>query len=88
MWRRVEVLAVTGTPLQPNPSSEDTRIRTKMDPGLASSEIVGDPVTQQDVKAALGEQRPFYLMRTDVREAAKKYLTEELFLFLLLRKMD
>ena len=63
---------MTGTPLQPNPSHEDARIKTRMEPGVATPVIVGDPVTQQDVKAALGEQRPFYLMRADVREAAKK----------------
>ena len=72
MWNKEAVLAVKGTPLQPNPGSEDTRIKTRMEPGVATPVVVGDPVTQQDVKAALGEQRPFYLMRADVREAAKK----------------
>ena len=47
MWRKEEVLAVTGTPLQPNPSSEDTRIRTKMNPGVASSEVVPCPLKEK-----------------------------------------
>merc|ERR1712026_378405 len=36
-WNKEEVLAVKGTPLQPNPESEDARIRTKMVPGLATT---------------------------------------------------
>ena len=70
-WNSEEVLAVKGTPLQPNPESEDVRIRTKMVPGLATTEIVGDPVTKQDLKAQVGEQRPFYMTRANVKEAAK-----------------
>ena len=60
-----------GTPLQPNPGSEDGRIRTRMEPGVAVSDVIGDPVTTQEVRATLGEQRPFYLLRANVREAAK-----------------
>ena len=70
MWNREEVLAVRGTPLQPNPGSEETRIKTKMTPGLATTEIIGDPVTAQEVKAETGEKRPFYFMRSDVRTIA------------------
>ena len=44
-------LAVRGTPLQPNPDGEETRSKTKMMPGVARDEVVGDPVTTQDIKA-------------------------------------
>ena len=39
MWNREEVLGVRGTPLQPNPNNEDNRIKTKMIPGLATTEL-------------------------------------------------
>ena len=70
-WRKEELLAVRGTPLQPNPGTDDIRISTKMVPGLASEEVLGDPITKQDVAREVGEQRPFYMTRAAVREAAK-----------------
>ena len=72
MFNRDELLAVKGTPLQPNPESEDNKIRTKLVPGVANNEVLGDPVTQQDVKAELEQHRPFYFMRTEVRAVASK----------------
>ena len=72
MWNRDAVLAVTGTPLQPNPGQDDTRIKTRMEPGVANEEVVGDPVTKEEVREAVGEQRPFYMMRSAVRETAEK----------------
>ena len=63
-WRHDEVMGVRGTPLQPNPGSEDSRIKTKMSPGVAEDRIVGDPVTKEEVAREMGEdRRPFYLMR-------------------------
>ena len=71
-WRPEELLAVRGTPLNPNPDANDSRVRTRMEPGVANDQIVGDPVTKEDVSAELGTSRhPFHLMRKDVREAAK-----------------
>ena len=68
-----KVLEVRGSPLQPNPGSEDTTIRTKMTPGVASDRVVGDPVTKEEVAKELGQHRhPFHLMRKDVQEVAKK----------------
>ena len=72
MWNREEVLAVKGTPLQPNPENDDGRIRTKLVPGLATTEIIGDPITAQEVKAEVGEQRSYYFMRADVKIVASK----------------
>ena len=66
------LLAVQGTPLQPNPGSTDARITTRLEPGLANSEVIGDPITKQEVARELGEQRPFYFMREDVRTIALK----------------
>ena len=43
-WNANEALKVKGTPLQPNPGSDDARIRTRLDPGLADHTIIGDPV--------------------------------------------
>ena len=63
-------MAVRGTPLQPNPGTEDQRIRTRMEPGVAVKETIGDPVTSQDVREALGEQRRFQLTIANVKEAA------------------
>ena len=54
MFNKEELLAVKGTPLQPNPESSEMKITTKMMPGVANPEIMGDPVTSQDVKAELG----------------------------------
>ena len=71
-WDREQILSVRGTPLQPNPEGEGNRIRTRMEPGVANQEIVGDPVTKEEVREALGEQRPFYMMRSAVRETAEK----------------
>ena len=72
MWNKKEVLAVRGTPLQPHPNSDDNRIRTKMIPGLATTEVIGDPVTAQDIKEEVGGGRPFYFMRADVKIVASK----------------
>ena len=58
MWKKDEVLAVRGTPLQPNPEGASDRIRTRMEPGVANEEVMGDPVTKEEVEAAVGEQRP------------------------------
>ena len=60
------VLAVRGTPLQPNPGEGDTRIRTRMEPGIAVPEVIGDPVTKEDIREEMGEQIPFYLTRASV----------------------
>ena len=66
-WSSAELFAVKGTVLQPNPGSGDMKIRTKMDPGVAVPEIIGDPVTKEDVAKELGAERPFYLLRANVR---------------------
>ena len=72
-WRPEEILAVRGTPLQPPPGTDDQRIRTRMEPGIANPQLIGDPVTKEEVSQELGQARhPFHLMRTDVREAAKR----------------
>ena len=71
-WRKDELLGITGTPLQPNPGETDARIRTRMEPGLAVENTMGQPVTQQDVARELGQQRPFYMMRHDVRTIASR----------------
>ena len=43
-----------------------------MEPGIANDQIIGDPVTREDVAEEIGANRhPFHLMRKDVREAAK-----------------
>ena len=60
-----EVLSVKGTPLQPNPGQSDSRIKTRMEPGLSVPVVMGDPVTTQDVARAVGEQRPFYMLRAN-----------------------
>ena len=72
MFNREELLAVKGTPLQPNPSGDDQRIRTKMVPGIANPVVMGDPVTTQDIKEETGGRRPFYFMRHEVRAVASK----------------
>ena len=72
MFNREELLAVKGTPLQPNRDSDEAKIRTKLVPGVASNVVVGDPVTQQDVKAEMEVHRPFYFMRSEVRKVADK----------------
>ena len=44
-----------------------------MDPGLSNPEVVGDPVTKQDIREEMGaEVRPFILTKASVREAAEK----------------
>ena len=55
-----------GIPIRPNPGSADQRVRTNIDPGLAKNITMGEPVTKQEVRQELGEQRPFYLLRKDV----------------------
>ena len=71
-WRHDELLAVRGSPLQPNPGNEDTRIKTRMEPGLSIQNTMGEPITKEDVAKEVGTQRPFYLMKADVREAASR----------------
>ena len=71
-WSKEELLAVRGTPLQPNPHSEDGRIRTRMEPGVAVGDVLGDPVTKQDIQKELGEQRRFQLTRENVKEVASR----------------
>ena len=72
-WKIEEVLAVRGTPLRPNPTSEDQRIRTKMDPGLSTNAVVGDPVTKEEIATEVcGSQRRFRLLRKEVRAAAER----------------
>ena len=72
-WNHDEVMKVRGSPLQPNPGSNDVTIRTKMAPGVADDRVVGDPVTKEEVAKEIGRRRhPFYLMRADVREVVKK----------------
>ena len=44
---------------------------TKMIPGLANTDVIGDPITKQDVAREMGEKRPFYMMRASVREVAR-----------------
>ena len=66
-----QLLAACGTPLQPNPGENDTRIRTRMEPGVAINTTIGDPITKQDVSRELGEQRPFYMLKKDVKAIAK-----------------
>ena len=55
----------------PNPGSEESRIRTKMMPGLAVQNNMGEPVTKEDIAKEVGAQRPFYLMRKDIKKAAE-----------------
>ena len=71
MWRKDELLSVRGTPLLPNPGRDDSRIMTKMIPGLANTDVIGDPITKQEVAREMGEKRLFYLLKDTVREAAK-----------------
>ena len=52
-WKKEEVLQVQGTPLRPNPDSEDSRIKTRMTPGLANNVVLGDPVTRKRYDAML-----------------------------------
>ena len=49
--------------MRPNPGSEDVRIRTKMEPGIAIQTSMGEPVTREEIAKEVGAQRPFYLMR-------------------------
>ena len=42
-WRKEALLAVQGTPLQPNPGAGDVRIHTNMDPGVAKEGTIGEP---------------------------------------------
>ena len=65
-------MKVRGTPLQPNPGRDDVHIRTRMEPGLATPTIIGDPVTRQDVAKETGEMRRFYMLSSNVKEIAKK----------------
>ena len=66
-------LKVRGSPLQPNPGSDDTTIRTKMAPGVADERVMGDPVTKEEIAKGMGQHRhPFHLMRADVREVARR----------------
>ena len=39
---------------------------------MANDEVIGDPITKQDVAKELGEQRPFYFMRSEVRAVAER----------------
>ena len=72
-WRHDDVMSVRGTPLQPNPGSGDSQIKTKMSPGVADERVVGDPVTKEEVAREMGESRhPFHLMRKDVQEICKR----------------
>ena len=43
-----------------------------MNPGVAVPEIIGDPVTKEEVAKEVGAERPFYLLRANIREAAEK----------------
>ena len=70
--RPEEIMAIRGTPLQPNPGTDDRRIRMRMEPGVANPIAMGDPVTKEEIAREVGKQHPFHMMRTDVREAAKK----------------
>ena len=70
-WRKDALMAVRGTPLQPNPGANDVRIHTCMNPGLAQQSTMGEPVTRQELRKELGETRRFQLLRRDVRAAAK-----------------
>ena len=49
MFNKDELLDVKGTPLQPNPERDDNTIRTKLVPGVANAEVLGGPVTKQDI---------------------------------------
>ena len=48
-WNKEQILAVRGTPLQPNPGSSDDRVKTRMEPGVAQNVIIGEPVTKEEV---------------------------------------
>ena len=43
-WQKEAVLGVQGTPLQPNPGVNDTRVHTCMEPGVAIEGTIGEPV--------------------------------------------
>ena len=71
-WRRDELLSIRGTPLQPHPGSDDTRIRTRLEPGLADDRIIGDPVTKEDVSRELGTGTPSYENRCSISGAENR----------------
>ena len=70
-WNRDALLEVQGSPLLPNPGQSDHRIRTKMDPGIPEKDDLHAPITKEEIAREAGESRPFYLMRSDVRQASK-----------------
>ena len=43
-----------------------------MEPGVAIHTDMGEPVTREEIAKEVGAQRPFYLMRADIRSAAEK----------------
>ena len=71
-WRKEALMAVQGTPLQPNPGANDVRIHTCMNPGVAQETTQGEPVTREEVRKELGQTRRFQLLRKDVKEIASR----------------
>ena len=71
-WNRDALLEVKGSLLLPNPGQSDSRIRTSMDPGISVESNLHEPITKEDIAREMGEHRPFYLLRTDIRKVAEK----------------
>ena len=63
-WNKELLLAVCGTPLLPNPGSEDTRIHTKMHAGVASTHRHSCGATHMPLRqCALRAAAPAKLLR-------------------------